>query len=134
MNANNNRKMIAEKTQKTQVQATGLVDRLEGAKDIAALYSGALTAGGKAYVKGLLELARTLGGFGEELVADAGIHVRQTVEARSLREVGELQMAYAQHRVETSTAHFKEFVGLARDKTEEVIAPITVLLKQLKAA
>ena len=39
-----------------------------------------------------------------------------------------------QHRVETSTAHAKEFADLAHTKTMDVIAPFAALLKQDKAA
>jgi hypothetical protein len=39
-----------------------------------------------------------------------------------------------QHRVETSTAHVKEFADLAHTKTMDVIAPFAALLKQEKAA
>ena len=107
---------------------------LGGTKEIATEVSNALAAGGKAYVAGVLELGRTLGGFGREVLAEAGQHVRATFQAKNLREVAELQAAWAQHRVETSTAHVKEFADLARAKSEEVIAPLAALLKQDKAA
>src|ERR1700681_1953412 len=126
--------MTTTKTEGTTAPATSLGARLGGAKEIAAELSGALTAGSRAYVNGALELGRTLGGFGREIGAEAGRHVRATIEARSLREVAELQAAWVQHRVETSTAHAKEFADLAHTKAMDVIAPFAALLKQDKAA
>jgi hypothetical protein len=122
------------KTKATTAPATDPGARAGGAKAIASELSGALTAGSRAYVNGVLELGRTLGGFGREIAAEAGRLVRATIEARSLREVAELQAAWVQHRVETSTAHAKEFADLAHARTMDVIAPFAALLKQDKAA
>jgi hypothetical protein len=105
-----------------------------GAKEIATDVSGALAAGGRAYIGGIVELGRTLGGFGREVFTEAGQHVRATLQAKNLRTVGELQAAFAQHRIEMSATHAKEFADLARAKSEEVIAPIAALLKQDAAA
>ena len=103
-------------------------------KALVANLSDALVVGGRAYVNGVRELGRTLGGFAREIGAEAGQHVRATFEARNLREAAELQAGWAQHRIETSTAQAKEFVDLAWAKTEEVLAPFAALLKQEKAA
>ena len=125
----------------TQTEAEGTATptttpsaRQEGANEIVILLSGALTAGLRAYVNGTLELGRTLGGFGREIAAEAGRQVRATIEAKSLREVAELQAAWVQHRVEASTAQSKEFADLAHRKAMDVIAPFTALLKRDKAA
>jgi hypothetical protein len=101
-----------------------------GGKALVANVSDALVAGGRAYVNGVRELGRTLGGFGREIGAEAGRHIQTTFEARNLREAAELQAGWAQHRIETSTAHAKELADLAWAKTEEVIAPFAALLKQ----
>jgi hypothetical protein len=119
---------------KAQSKDSGLRNRLEDARGVAGNVGGAVTSGSRAYVTGLMELGRTLGGFGREVLNDAGEHVRATIRAKNLREVAELQAAYAQHRIEMSATHSKEFVDLARVKSEEVIAPFADLLKQEKAA
>ena len=126
--------MTTTKTEGTTAPATSLGARLSGAKELATGLSGALAAGSRAYVNGVFELGRTLGGFGREIAAEAGRHVRATIEARSLREVAELQAGWVQHRVETSTAHAKEFADLTHTKTMDVVAPFAALLKQDKAA
>ena len=126
--------MTTPKTEGSTAPATSLGAPPGGAKGIATEAQGALAAGSRAYVNGVLELGRTLGGFGREIVAEAGRHVRATIEARSLREVAELQAAWAQHRVETSTAHAKEFADLAQAKTMDVVTPFAALLKRDKAA
>ena len=121
-------------TTKTETDTPGVRARIEEARQVAGDVGGALSTGSKAYVGGVIELGRTLGGFGREILTETGEHVRATVKAKSLREVAELQAALAQHRVEMSATHTKEFVDLARAKSEEVIAPIAALLKQDKAA
>jgi hypothetical protein len=126
--------MTAKNTENTAPAASGVATRLTGAKEIASGVPAAVTAGGRAYVTGILELSRALGGFGRELTLEAGRHVRSTFEARNLRELGELQAAWAQNRFETSTAQTKEFVDLAHAKTMGVITPFAALLKQNKAA
>ena len=108
--------------------------RIADARETAGDVGSALIAGGKAYAGGIMELGRALGGFGREIVTEAGDHVRATMKAKCLREVAELQAAYAQHRIEMSATHTKEFVDLARVKAEEAIAPIADLFKQDKAA
>ena len=122
-------KLVDDETRKASLGA-----RIGSAREIASEFSGALTAGGNAYVSGIMELGRALGGFGREVITEASRHVRATLQAKNLRAVGELQAAFAQHRIEVSASHAKEFADLARAKTEEVIAPIATLLKQDKAA
>jgi len=126
--------MTTPKTEGVTAPATGLGGRPGGAREVAADLQGALTAGSRAYVNGVLELGRTLGGLAREIAAEAGRHVRATIEARSLREVAELQAAWVQHRVETSAAQAKEFADLAQAKTMDVVAPFAALLRQDKAA
>ena len=126
--------MTTPKTEGTTAPATSRGARPGGAKEVATDLQGALTAGSRAYVDGVLELGRTLGGFGLEIVAEAGRHVRAAIEARSLCEVAELPAAWVQHRVETSTAQAKEFADLAHTKTMDVVAPFAALLRQDRAA
>ncbi len=125
--------MTARKTEDAKAATTGLDTRVTGAKEIATEVSAALTAGSRAYINGVLELGQTLGSFGRELTVEAGRHIRATVEARSLRELAELQAAWAQHRIETSTAQAKEFTDLAHARATAVITPFAALLKQAKA-
>jgi len=121
-------------TTKTETAQPGVRARIEEVRHVAGDVGGALSTGSKAYVAGVLELGRTLGGFGREILTETGAHLRATLRAKSLRELAELQAAFAQHRIEMSATHTKEFVDLAHARTEEAIAPIAGLLKQDKAA
>lgn len=103
--------------------------RAETAQQAVTEFGRALGEGRTAYVAGTLELVRTLGGFGQEIVTEAGEHARATVRAKGLREVAELQAAFAQRRIEMSATHTKEFVDLARARSEEVIAPLADFFK-----
>jgi Phasin protein len=122
-------KPAADETSKADRNA-----RIGLAQGIAMDLSGALSAGSKAYVSGLVELGKALGTFGREALTETNQHVRATFGAKNLRSVAELQAAFAQRRIEMSATHTKEIADLARAKSEEVIAPIAVLLKQNKAA
>lgn len=116
---------MTRKTEQATSSASDLVDRFEGLKEVPA----ALVAGSKAYADGLLELGLTLGGFGREILVEASRHLDATLQARSVREVAELQAAFVQHRIEVSTAQAKEFADLALAKSESVIAPFAVLVR-----
>ena len=126
--------MTKSKTETPGASAAGFGTYLGSARQTTRELSGALGASGKAYVGGILELGRTLGGFGREVLTEAGEHIRATFQARNVREVAELQAAWAQRRIETAATHAKEFADLARVKSEDVIAPLTALLKPQKAA
>jgi hypothetical protein len=112
----------------------GLCGRSGGAKALATELPGALAAGGRAYVDGVAALGRTLGAFGREVLTEAGQHVRATFGARSVREIGELQTRWAQHRIETAATHANAVVDLVRARSEAVLAPVAALFKQDKAA
>ncbi len=108
--------------------------RFNDVRETAGSIGGALSEGSRAYVSGMLELGRTLSDFGREVLTEAGEHVRATFGAKSIREVAELQAGYVQHRIEMSATHTKEFVDLARARSEEVIAPLADLIQQKKSA
>ena len=118
-------------TTKTNTPAPkpALRERIETVRGTATEVGGAFAEGGKAYVGGLIELGRTLGGFGREILGEVGQHARATMQAKSVRDLAELQAAFAQHRVEMTATHAKELVDLARAKSEEVIAPIADMVK-----
>lgn len=121
---------------KTPAKATDtkIADRFERVKEGTSQLSGALTAGGKAYLDGVFALGRAFGDYRRDFVAEAGNHVKASFGAKSLREVTELQAAFAQQRIESSTAHTKEIADLTSGKGKEVLAPFTALLDQKTAA
>ena len=112
----------------------GLRTPVDVARRAAAEIGAAFGTGSRAYVAGALELARTLGGFGREIATETGEHVRATFRAKNLREVAELQAAYAQRRIEMSATHTKEYADLARANAEAVIAPVAGLLTRKNTA
>ena len=63
------------------------------------------------------------------MLSETGEHLRATVRAKNLRELAELQAAFAQHRIEMSATHAKELADLARAGSEQAIAPIAGLLR-----
>ena len=102
--------------------------KVQDAREVVGDLSKALTASSKAYVSGILELSKTFGGFGREIMTESKDHVVALTKAKSLREVAERQAAFVQHRVEMSATHTKELGDLARIKTEDVITPVTDLV------
>ena len=116
-----------------ETENRGVRARIGNAHEVAAGVGGALATGGSAYVAGVFEIGRTLGGFGREILTEAGEHVRATLRAKSLRELGELQLAWTQHRVEMAATHARELADLARTKSEETLAPVAALVRQDKS-
>ena len=102
-------------------------------QEAAASIGKALGDGARAHVAGCLDLGRTLGSFGREMLIETGEHLRATVRSRNLRELAELQAAFAQHRIEMSATYAKEFADVARAGSEQAIAPIAGLLKDTTA-
>lgn len=113
---------------KTETAKTG--ERIAEIRQTAGSIGGALNESGRAYFSGVMALGKTLGGFGQEILKETGEHVRATVKAKNLREVAELQASWAQHRIEMSATHTKEFVDIARARTEETINPIKNLIRK----
>ncbi|MEL6995957.1 MAG: phasin family protein, partial [Pseudomonadota bacterium] len=60
--------------------------------------------------------------------------VSRTMGAKSLTDVAGLQAAFLQTRVETSAAHSKEFVDVAREQAEATLKPVIELLDGKRAA
>ena len=123
---------IQTTTADTDTAEPGVRARIGSVHELAAGAGGAFATGGKAYVAGVFEIGRTLGGFGHEILTEAGEHVRATLRAKTLRELGELQLAWTQRRVEMAATHAKELADLARAKSEEAIAPVAALVRQDK--
>ena len=107
------------RTEAAGAQAPAIRARIGTVRGTAIDIGRALAEGGRAYVGGMIELGRALAGFGREILGETGGHARATMRARSVREVAELQAAFAQHRVEMTATHAKEFVDLARAKSAE---------------
>lgn len=108
-------------------ETTTVASRLESIRTTTGNVADAFNAGGRAYFNGLNEMSRSLFGFGRQFANEAVEHAKATVRAKSVREIAQLQTAYAQHRVKTFAAQTKEFTDLAQVKAEEVIAPLAQL-------
>ncbi|MFV0411194.1 MAG: phasin family protein [Paracoccus sp. (in: a-proteobacteria)] len=107
---------------------------MDDVREHANLVSGALSSSSEDYVSGMVALGRAAVGIGRETATEFGQHAKAVLEARSIRDVAELQVGWVRHRIETATAQAKELADLTREKSEEVIEPFTALRKQDKAA
>lgn len=126
----------AKKTETTTTEniKDTVKENVNGAREVATDVTKALSESGKAYVSGLMELGRAFGNIGREVLTETRDYAQAVVKSKSLREVAERQAAFVQHRVEMSATHTKELVDLTREKTEEVINPVTDLLSASKKA
>lgn len=102
----------------------------ETARLVTSDFTTALAASRRAYMDGLNELSRLFFTFGKEIVDDGVNHMKATLRAKNLRDVAELQVAYAQHRVESAASHMQQIVELTRVKTEDTLKPIAGLVKR----
>ncbi|MEO0566467.1 MAG: phasin family protein [Pseudomonadota bacterium] len=117
----------------TKVRET-MTDGIENVRGTAGLTAGAAVDFGKAYYSGLSVLGQTLYGFGQEFYGEVTEHAQKTMGAKSLTDVAGLQAAFLQTRVETSAAHSKEFVDVAREQAEATLKPVIELLDGKRAA
>lgn len=121
-------------TTTTKAATKQVADNVTQARAIYGDATKTLTQVGKAYVSGVVEMTKALGGFGREVLTETKDHAESLIKAKCLREVAERQTAFVQHRVEMTATHTKEFADLARVKTQEVIAPVTDLISNTEKA
>ncbi len=115
-------------------RASSVRETVGTVRDTAGQTVGAATDFGKAYYSGVTVLGQTLFGFGKEFYGEVTEHAQKTMKAKSLSEVAGLQAAFMQTRIETSAAHGKEFIDVARVQAEETMKPVIALLDGNRAA
>lgn len=111
-----------------------VTERFANVRGTANQTAGTAVDFGKAYYAGMTVLGKVLYGFGQEFYGEVSDHAQKTMRAKSLTEVAGLQAAYLQTRVETSAAHSKEFIDVAREQTEATLKPVIELLDGKRAA
>ncbi len=124
---------MTTKSIKTVTKTADAVD-VSNLRQTSADIGNALREGGTAYFNGLTEIARAVGGFGREMLNETGNHLRASMSAKNVQELGELQAEWVQNRIEMSATYSKEIVDLTRVRFEDAVTPITDLLKNNKAA
>ncbi|WP_185962157.1 phasin family protein [Palleronia caenipelagi] len=70
--------------------------------------------------------------IGREVLSETKDHVRNIVQAKSIRQVAELHAAYLQHRLEMSATYTKEMFDLAGLHASEIAAPIRQMTSREK--
>ncbi|MEL6959156.1 MAG: phasin family protein [Pseudomonadota bacterium] len=121
-------------TERVSAARETVMNSADTVRGVSTQASGAAVDFGKAYYSGLTTLGQTLWGFGQEFYGEVSSHATKTFQARSLKQVAELQAAFAQTRIENSAAHGKEFIDVARVQAEQTIKPIVELLDGKRAA
>lgn len=121
-------------TERATAARETLSNGFETVRETGGQAAGAAVDFGKAYYAGVNVLGRTLFGFGQEFYGEATNHVQKTLRAKCLSEAAGLQAAYLQNRIETSAAHSKEFIDVAREQAEATMKPVIELLDGKRAA
>ena len=122
---------VSERASAAREQITTSV---ETARETGTKAAGAAVDFGKAYYSGMSVLGQTLWGFGQEFYGEVTNHAQKTLQAKSISDVASLQAAFVQTRIETTAAHGKEFIDVAREQTEQTMKPIIELLDSKRAA
>ncbi|MEL7012207.1 MAG: phasin family protein [Pseudomonadota bacterium] len=122
---------VSERATAAREQITTSVETV---RETGSKTAGAAVDFGKAYYGSLTVLGQTLWGFGQEVYGEVTDHAQKTMQAKSLSDVASLQAAFVQTRIETSAAHSKEFIDVAREETEKTMKPIIELLDGKRAA
>ncbi len=121
-------------TERATAARETLTSGVETVRETGSKTAGAAVDFGKAYYSGVSVLGQTLWGFGQEFYGEVTSHAQKTMQAKSLSEVAGLQAAYMQTRIETSAAHGKEFIDVAREQAEQTMKPVIELLDGKRAA
>ncbi|MEM1233070.1 MAG: phasin family protein [Pseudomonadota bacterium] len=121
-------------TERASAVRENVTERFDDVRGTANMTAGAAMDFGKAYYAGLTTVSKTLWGFGQEFYGEVTDHAQKTMQAKNLKQVAELQAAFLQTRVETSAAHGKEFIDVARIETEKTMKPVLELLDGKRAA
>ena len=122
---------VSERASAAREQITTSVETV---RETGTKTAGAAVDFGKAYYSSLSVLGQTIWGFGQEVYGEVTNHAQKTMQAKSLSDVASLQAAFVQTRIETSAAHSKEFIDVAREETEKTMKPIIELLDGKRAA
>lgn len=125
------REAVSERASAVRENVT---ERLDDVRGTANLTAGAAMDFGKAYYAGLTTVSKTLWGFGQEFYGEVTDHAQKTMQAKNIQQVAELQASFMQTRLETSAAHGKEFIDVARVETEKTLKPVIELLDGKRAA
>jgi len=107
---------------------TNMTTKTEEARARVPAVAVALGASARAWVTGTIEIGRAVAGHGREIAGETGEHLRATARAKGARELAELQLGFAQHRLEMTATYARELIELARSGSEQVIAPLGGLL------
>ncbi|MCH2076004.1 MAG: phasin family protein [Rhodobacteraceae bacterium] len=125
------RESVSERASAVRENVT---ERFDDVRGTANLTAGAAMDFGKAYYAGLTTVSKTLWGFGQEFYGEVTDHAQKTMQAKNIQQVAELQASFMQTRLETSAAHGKEFIDVARVETEKTLKPVIELLDGKRAA
>lgn len=121
-------------TERVSAARETVTENFDSVRGTANRTAGAAMDFGKAYYAGVTTVGSTLWGFAQEFYGEGANHVQKTFQAKNVQQVAELQAAYLQSRIETSAAHGKEFIDVARGEAEKTLKPIVDLLDGQRAA
>ncbi|PIB26007.1 hypothetical protein BFP76_13600 [Amylibacter kogurei] len=121
-----------KKTAKTAADKTA-----ETVQDVNNTFTDAKSAvseAASAYVSGVTAITKSVFGIGKEIAQETVDHGKMSMKANCMRSLVEMQAGYVQHRVESSTVHFKTVADVTTESVKNVYAPIAELVNNRKAA
>lgn len=85
---------------------------------------GALTLSARKAIEGVVEVDKALFGYAKEGVSEFYTLGRESMNAKCLNDLIDLQASFAHARIEATAANAREVVDLSRAKAKEAYAPV----------
>ena len=126
-------KTTAADTAETKAGATVGVTATKATEAVTGLFTAYFTAARKT-VEGVIEVDKALIGYAREAAESYVALGKDTVNAKCLNDVIELQAAHAHARIGANAANAREVVEMTKDRAKEAYAPLKEVIDTYRPA
>ncbi len=95
---------------------------------------GALATAGRKSVEGVIEIDKNLIEYSKDYFSRVTALGNDTIKAKCLNDVIDLQASFAHNSVETAAANTREIIELARTSSKEAYAPVKEVIDNVKGS
>lgn len=100
------------------------VEKMTETTKAATSIANAFFLGGRKTVEGVIEVDKALFGYAREALNSYATLGRNVVNAKSMSELFDMQVAHAHDRIEQNAANTREVLDLAQTKAKEAYVPV----------
>ncbi len=128
----------AEKVTTTEAKAGEVANKAvsnvvnKAVNPIAGIFSAMTIAGRKSF-EGVIEVDKALLGYGKDYLNRVVALCQDTVKAKCLNDVIDLQASFAHNSVETAAANTREVIEMVRTNSKEAYAPVKEVIDNYRS-